>query len=75
MNVDVPTIINSASTTFDEVMGFEWGNVIAWTGDNIKLVVGSGFGLFSATLPWIMAFLVVAGCLMLVFSAFRFMRH
>lgn len=68
-------LTGTASSTFENAMGFSWSEVVGFTGENIKLIVGGGVGIFSTLVPWIIALVVISTLVMFIFTAFRFFQH
>jgi len=69
------TIINSASTTFQNTTGFTLASVVDFMTDQITLVIGSGLGLLQALMPWIVALALISGAVYFLYRAFSFFRH
>lgn len=69
------TLIGNATSTFNTTTGIEMAEVVTFTGNNIKLVAGSGLGVLQALLPWIIALVVIGAIVYFLYRAFRFFRH
>jgi len=69
------TIVNNASTTFSNAVGFQWNDVIVWMKSLLLLVIGSGLGLLQILLPYIIALIVIGAIVYFLYRAFRFFRH
>lgn len=69
------TLITNATTTFQTTTGVEYTDVVSFMGTQLKLVLGSGLGVFQALMPWIIALVVIGAIVYFVYRAFRFFRH
>lgn len=68
-------ITSSATSTFATATGIEYTELTAWSGSMIAMVLGSGLGVLSALMPWIIAIMVVMGIVGFLYAGFRFFRH
>ena len=74
-NATLPAIVDNANVAFADAMGFPWSDVVAWSGTNIKLVVGGGVMVFSSMLPWVIALVVIMIIVGFIYVGFRFFKH
>jgi len=69
------SLINTATSTFETTTGFTYADVVTWMGDLLKLVLGSGLGLLSELMGWIIALVVISAIVYFLYRAFHFFRH
>lgn len=74
-SVTIPDITTEADDQFAAALGFHWSDVVNFTSDNIKLIAGSGIGVFMSLLPWIVALLAISSVIAFIYFGFRFFRH
>lgn len=81
-NITYPANINTlsevtatATSTFALATGIEYEDITNWSGSMIAMVLGSGLGVFSGLMPWIIAIMVFMGIVGLIYRGFRFFRH
>jgi len=67
-------LIASSTTLFSDTTGFAYADLVTWSGDVLKLILGAGLGLVDAVLGWIIAFLVIAVIVGLIYHGLRWMR-
>jgi len=68
-------LVQTASSTFVSTIGFSWDSVLDFVGDMIKLIIGSGLGVFQASLAWIMVLVAIGVIVGLIYGAYRFFKH
>lgn len=69
-------LLSSATSTFMTTTGFNVGEVVTWSGDNlIKLFIGSGLAVLYELRGWIVALVMIGAIIYFAYRAFRFFRH
>lgn len=68
-------IFSVATSTFKQVTGIEYTDIVAWSGSMTLLIIGNGLAVLSNLMPWIYAILIFGAVFGLIFSGFRFFRH
>lgn len=68
------TLISTSSALFTSTTGFSYADLVTWSGDVIKLVLGAGLGLVNSMLGWIIALAVVGVIIGLIYHALRFLH-
>jgi len=67
-------LIASSSAVFLSTTGFEYSDLVTWAGDQILLLLGGGLGLVNAMIGWIMALVIIAVIVRLIYHGLRFLH-
>jgi len=69
------TIIENASTTFTDTIGFNWGEVVTYVVDQGKLIAGTVLGLIVEILPILLVLFAIGFVVGLIWKFFHVSRH
>lgn len=67
-------LIASSSALFESTTGFGYDDLVTWAGSVIKTIFGTGLGLVNSVLGWVIALIVMAVIVGLIYHALRFLH-
>lgn len=67
-------MISDAGTSFSTTTGFAYADLITEVGEWIQMFLGTGLGLVTALLPWIIALIVFGVIISLIYKAMHFLH-
>lgn len=68
-------LIATSSTGFSNAFGISITDVVTFMKNWLLYVIGAGFGLLQALMPYIIGLIVIGAIVYFLFRAFRFFRH